>query len=152
MSDTLVFCERKSDLLIKKNELLPSIFCHEQPERIALLSWATWANRSWLLFFKEKRYQIAQVAQWGKESKNCQKHTKNMNFEQIACFFRAIGSNHEQITDIALFKRAHRSRLLFKISNFEQKSEEQMRERANSQPCLKHFVLFISEYTTTEKV
>ena len=29
------FCEQKSDSLVKKSKLLPSLFCHEQPERIA---------------------------------------------------------------------------------------------------------------------
>ena len=35
-SDSLVFCERKSDLLVKKSESLPPIFCNERPEQIAL--------------------------------------------------------------------------------------------------------------------
>ena len=34
-SDSLVFCERKSDALAKKSKLLPSLFCHDQPEQIA---------------------------------------------------------------------------------------------------------------------
>ena len=49
-----------SERVIRK--LLPSLFCHEQPERIApitLLSWATWANRSRSLFCKERLAQIA---------------------------------------------------------------------------------------------
>ena len=34
-SDSLVFCERKSNWLMKKSKLLPSLFCHGRPERIA---------------------------------------------------------------------------------------------------------------------
>ena len=33
-SDSLVFCEPKSYSLVKKSESLPSLICHEQPERI----------------------------------------------------------------------------------------------------------------------
>ena len=38
------FCKRKSDSLMKMSKSFPS-----------LLSWATWATRSWLLFCKEWR-------------------------------------------------------------------------------------------------
>ena len=31
-SDSLVFCQQKSDSLAKKNESLTSLFCHERPE------------------------------------------------------------------------------------------------------------------------
>ena len=34
-SKSLVFCEQKSDLLVKKSESLPSLFCHEQRGEIA---------------------------------------------------------------------------------------------------------------------
>ena len=34
-SDSLVFCVQMNDLLVKKSEALPSLFCHERPERIA---------------------------------------------------------------------------------------------------------------------
>ena len=34
-SESLVFCERKSDSFVKTNESLPLLFCHEQRERIA---------------------------------------------------------------------------------------------------------------------
>ena len=34
-SDSLIFCEQKSDSLVKKSEWLPSLFCHERPETIA---------------------------------------------------------------------------------------------------------------------
>ena len=33
-SDLLVFCERKSDSLVKKNKSIQSLFCHERPEWI----------------------------------------------------------------------------------------------------------------------
>ena len=33
-SNLLVFCERKSDSLLKKSESLPFLFFHEQPEQI----------------------------------------------------------------------------------------------------------------------
>ena len=33
-SNLLIFCERKSDLLVKKSELLPLLFCLQQPEQI----------------------------------------------------------------------------------------------------------------------
>ena len=32
---SLIFCEQKSDSLVKKSEWLPSLFCHERPETIA---------------------------------------------------------------------------------------------------------------------
>ena len=34
-SKSLVFCEQKSDSLVKKSKLLLSLFCHERPEQIA---------------------------------------------------------------------------------------------------------------------
>ena len=34
-SNLLVFCELKSDSLVKKSKLLPLLFCHERPEGIA---------------------------------------------------------------------------------------------------------------------
>ena len=34
-SDVLVFCERKSNLLVKKSESLQFLFCQEQPEPTA---------------------------------------------------------------------------------------------------------------------
>ena len=37
-SDSLVFCEGKSDSLVKKSKLLPSLFCIEQREKIAQFS------------------------------------------------------------------------------------------------------------------
>ena len=39
-----------------------------------------------------------------KRGGNCQKHKKNMFFEQIA-FFKTICLNHKRITDVALFKK-----------------------------------------------
>ena len=64
-----------------ESDLLKSLFCPEQPERIAhspslvksdksdsltvaLLSWATWANRSWLLF---NLIDFEQKSEWAKE-------------------------------------------------------------------------------------
>ena len=35
LSDLLVFCERKSDVFVKKRGSLPSLFCHERPNQIA---------------------------------------------------------------------------------------------------------------------
>ena len=35
LSDLLVFCERKSDVFVKKSGSLPSLFCHERPNQIA---------------------------------------------------------------------------------------------------------------------
>ena len=61
-----------------------------------------------------------QFALGHKKGTNCQKLKKIQFFELIACFLREIRSNREQITHIAL---ANCSRLLFKMSNFEQKSE-----------------------------
>ena len=34
LSNSLVICEQKSDLLMKQNESLPPLFCHLQPEQI----------------------------------------------------------------------------------------------------------------------
>ena len=53
VGNSLVFCERESDSLVKKSELLPSLFCHELPEQIA---------NAWWLFCKERWERIAQVA------------------------------------------------------------------------------------------
>ena len=46
-SDSLVFCERKSDIH-EKEWIAP----------VVLLYWATWANRSWLLFCYEQPKRI----------------------------------------------------------------------------------------------
>ena len=125
---------------------------------VALLSWATWENRSQSLFCKEWLEWIAQVAllkksKWApgqKKGNNCQKHTKKRIFKRIAHFFvsNRLNLNHDWITNfqsflkselltVALLYRvtcANRSWSIFKMIDFEQKSEEQMSERANSQP------------------
>ena len=42
---------------------------------------------------------------WHKKGEDCQTHTKiTFYFKQITRFLRAIRSNHEQITGVALFK------------------------------------------------
>ena len=65
--DSLIFCERKSDSLMKKSKSLPSLFCHdhEQPERIAHGRSSVMSDLSELLrllFCKEPQEQIDQVA------------------------------------------------------------------------------------------
>ena len=73
----------------------------------------TLAIRPWSLFCKERRERFAH------------------------CRILKKSSESYSLT-VALFKRgrrANRSRLLFKMSDFEQKSKERMSDRADSQPC-----------------
>ena len=101
----LIFCERKSDSLMKKSKLLQSIF---------VMLRVTWTICSWLLFSKEHREQITPVAhyksgpeQWGtggiflrhKKGKARKKHMKNMNcsfFESV--FLKEIESDALMVT------------------------------------------------------
>ena len=97
------FCKRKRDWQI---------------DPIALLSWATGANRSRPLFCKEWQERFAQdpsfvksdESDWakrngndsllsikrGKAVKSCQKHEKNMNRANRWVFLKMICSNHGQ--------------------------------------------------------
>ena len=117
-----------------------SLFWKEQQEQIApvaLFKKSNWgkSDRSNLLFWHKKEGKTVK--------KNCKKHTKKYIFlEQIARFLRAIRSNHEQITDVALFERNH-SQSLFKMSDFERKSEEQ---KSDSQPCAKVFYFYLRNF------
>ena len=99
---------------------------------IALLSWATWANRSWLLFCHEWPEQIAHgrsfvksderellkslfKKEWkSKGGKNC--HRKNIRMLQIFwvnnSFFESNFLESQWITHIAFFLRAMRAILL----------------------------------------
>ena len=121
LSNSFVFCEWKSERAIRLwkrvNRSRRSFVMSDLSKSlmVTLLSWATWANHSQLLFCKEsffKKEQISeeqqkQFALGHKKEKNCQKHMKNSNFfEQISDFLLAIRSNqwnHEWITYIALF-------------------------------------------------
>ena len=123
LSESLVFCEQKSDSLVIKSKLLHAV---------ALLSWAAGANRSQFLFCKERRDQDPSFLKSDKSvslpwlfkkeglseerrerftfaHKNGEKLSKTYNkmffLEWITCFLRAIRSNHEWITDVTLFKR-----------------------------------------------
>ena len=95
LSDSLIFCEQKSDSLMKKSESPLSLFCHEQPERIphgrsfvksdrsesltvALLFWAIWVIRSRSL--SKEQWEL--FALWHKKGKNCP-YRRKIRFFQI---------------------------------------------------------------------
>ena len=144
-SDSLVFCERKSDSLMKKRASLPSLFCHEQPERIAHSRSFVKSDRSESLksLFKKER-----MSSWTEKGEQLSKTYKNEFSSGLLIFLQAIRLNHDWITNVQSFLKsesltvallyrvtcANRSWSIFKMIDFEQKSEEQMSERANSQP------------------
>ena len=62
LSKSLVFCERKSDSLVKKSKSLPSLFSHERSERITCGCSFVKSDRSYLrsLFCKEQGERFAE--------------------------------------------------------------------------------------------
>ena len=107
-SNLLVFCEQKWERAISSgksvNRSCCSIVMSDLSEllTVALLSWATWPNHSWLLFYKKRWEQIAQVAffkraneegRWErfalelKRGKTVKTYKKYNIFEWITCFF-----------------------------------------------------------------
>ena len=93
ISNSLVFCERKSESHVKKSKSLLSLFCHKRIAHsrsfvkidgsewlmVALLFRATWVIPSWSIF---KKLQLSdsqreQFTLWHKKGEYCQKHTKN---------------------------------------------------------------------------
>ena len=84
-SNTLVLCERKSYSLMKKSELLPSLFCHERPERITHGRSFVKIDGSESLKVLFKKEQMSkewreQFPLGHKKGKNCYKQMKNTNF------------------------------------------------------------------------
>ena len=84
-SNTLVLCERKSYSLMKKSELLPSLFCHERPERITHGRSFVKIDGSESLKVLFKKEQMSkewreQIPIGHKKGKNCYKQMKNTNF------------------------------------------------------------------------
>ena len=135
--------ERMSDLRVKKSELLPPLYCHEQWEwiahgcsfvicdgsdslTVALLSRAIRVNSS---------YRSLKKSNWAKRDgsnlllgikrgnivKNCQKQTKNIIFfEQIACFWeRFAWITNESLTQFCFFFNNHSTLLWLSYSTAE---------------------------------
>ena len=143
-SDSLVFCERKSDLLVKRSKSLTSLFCHGQPKTIApvaLLSWATWANCSWSCVVKSNRSELLKSLfkkermseeqherfahghkKGGKLSKTYKKYDF---FKQISLFYERFARITSESLTLLFFKEwiAHSRSLKWAKS-----------ERANSRP------------------
>ena len=137
LSDSMVFCEPKSNLHVKMSKLLLLLFFHERPEwithcrsfvksngskwlTVALLFRSTWVIRSRSLFKKERlsKERREQFFLWLETIKNIQKIRFLSNyFAQIACFW-AIRSGcfcHERPDRIAYscsFVRSNLSDLL----------------------------------------
>ena len=115
------------------SESLPSLFCHERPERIAhgcsfVKSDGSESQKSLLkkeeLMSEERRERIALGhKKGGKSKKKTVKRIQKYNFfRENRSFFASDTLDHEQITRIA-FLKCDESDLLFKMSDFERKSE-----------------------------
>ena len=118
-------------LISCSSKLLIFLWAKERVTPVALLSWASWANCSWLLFCKEQREQFAHYSfLWRAARANCsrrflkssdwvksngsnlllgikmwkgsEKHKKYEFFQANCKFLRAICSNHEQIALVTL--------------------------------------------------
>ena len=108
----LFFCEQKSDSLVKKSKSLLSLLCHEWPEQNAHGRTFVKSDKSELLPTLLKKRVTEQRAtgaicsvgiKKGKLWKTVKNTQKICFFKWIACFLKAIHSNHKQITGIALF-------------------------------------------------
>ena len=104
LSDSHISCEQKSNLLAKKTESLPSLFCHTRPDWIAHGhsfvkrdgSGAMWANRSCHSLIKSNwaKRDVSDllwgIKKWKKQWKTV-KNYKKYEFVQANCsFLRAI--------------------------------------------------------------
>ena len=110
VGNSLVFCERESDSLVKKSELLPSLFCHELPEKIAnggyfAKNGGSESLKSLLKKRANEQRGTGSIRSWayiqrGKLSKTYEKYKF---CERISRFLRAIRSNNKRITHIDNF-------------------------------------------------
>ena len=157
------FCERKSDWLVKKIESLPSLFCLDRPELTVALFINQWEQfthgRSFVKgdksklhpsIFKKERLSEAQRGRFALVHKiGGNQWTTVKNIRKFDFFSRKSLVFREQFARITskslmLFflkdrqeRFAHCRSLKFKLSDFEQKSEERMSERANFQTWLR---------------
>ena len=112
LSDSMVFCEPKSNLHVKMSKPLLLLFFHERPEwithgrsfvksngskwlTVALLFRSTWVIRSRSLFKKERlsKERREQFFLWLERATNYKKYTKNTIFVKLFCANRLFLSN-----------------------------------------------------------
>ena len=115
-SNTLVLCERKSYSLMKKSELLPSLFCHERPERITHGRSFVKIDGSESLKVLFKKEQMSkewreQFPLGHKKGKNCYKQMKNTNFLSNSLVFCERKSGLLSKKSESLFKKEQMSKV-----------------------------------------